>query len=68
MLRAIIPLFFDLAAKIKEPSIKIDHGMPDFTHKVDFGRPSGEIIKGNLELILSIFVEPIPDKDDTVPD
>jgi hypothetical protein len=67
MLRAIIPLFLDLGAKIKKPSIKINHRMPHFTHKVYFRRSSGEIIKGNLELILGIFEEPIPDKDNTMP-
>ena len=67
MLRAIIPLFLDLCTKIKKPSIKINHRMPYFTHKVYFRRPSGEIIKCNLELILGIFEEAIPDKDNTMP-
>jgi hypothetical protein len=67
MLRAIIPLFLDLGTKIKKSRIKINHRMPYLTHKVYFRRPSGKIIKGNLELILGIFEEPIPDKDDTMP-
>lgn len=67
MLGAVVPLFFDLIAEIKETCLKIDHWMPDFTHKVDFGRSSGEVIEGDLELVLGVLVEPVPDKDNAVP-
>ena len=67
MFSAIIPLLFDLSAEIKETGFKVNHGMPDFAHEVDFGGPSGEIIESDFKLVLSILVKSIPDKDNAMP-
>ena len=67
VLSSIIPLFFDLSTEIKESSFKVDHRMPYFTHEIDFWRSSGEIIKGELKLVLGILVKSIPDKYNSMP-
>jgi hypothetical protein len=67
MLTAIIPLFFDLSAKIEKTSIKVDHGMPDLAHEINFWGSSGEVIKSDFELVLSILIKSIPDKYYSMP-
>lgn len=67
MLGSIVPLFVYLLTKIKQSSLKIDHRVPYFAHKIDLRRPSRKIIKSDFEFKLSILKQSIAYKNNSMP-